>query len=75
MCYKFEGASSTDHQHDVIGLPASVIKSLTTIRRQYDALMTHAASAPGATLGQRLYTAAARVPGAGEAAAALGSPT
>lgn len=55
---------------------ASVIKSLTTIRRQYDALMTRAAAAPGATLGQRLYTArrhASLTPA--EAAAALGSPT
>ena len=54
---------------------ASVIKSLTTIRRQYDALMTRAARAPGATLGQRLYAArrhAALTPA--EAAAALGSP-
>jgi DNA-binding XRE family transcriptional regulator len=55
---------------------ASVIKSLTFIRRQYDALMTRAAAAPGATLGQRLYTArrhASLTPA--EAAAALGAPT
>ncbi len=53
----------------------SVIKSLIAIRRQYDALMTRAAGAPGATLGQRLYTARrhANVTPA-EAAAALGAP-
>jgi transcriptional regulator with XRE-family HTH domain len=34
-----------------------VIKSLRLIRHRYGELMTRAAAAPGATLGQRLYTA------------------
>ena len=34
-----------------------VIKSLRRIRHRYGELMTRAAAAPGATLGQRLYTA------------------
>jgi len=34
-----------------------VIKLLREIRHRYDALMARAAAAPGATLGQRLYTA------------------
>jgi transcriptional regulator with XRE-family HTH domain len=36
---------------------AEVIKSLRLIRHRYGELMTRAAAAPGATLGQRLYTA------------------
>ncbi len=54
---------------------ASVIKWLIAIRRQYDELVSQAASAPGATLGQRLYTARrhARLSPA-EAAAAIGAP-
>lgn len=36
---------------------AEVIKSLRLIRHRYEELMTRAAAAPGATLGQRLYTA------------------
>jgi DNA-binding XRE family transcriptional regulator len=36
---------------------AEVIKSLRLIRHSYGELMTRAAAAPGATLGQRLYTA------------------
>jgi DNA-binding XRE family transcriptional regulator len=54
---------------------ASVIKSLIAIRRRYDELMTHAATARGATIGQRLYTArrhANLTPA--EAAAAIGAP-
>ncbi|MDT5016566.1 MAG: hypothetical protein QOD39_2726 [Mycobacterium sp.] len=54
---------------------ASVIKSLIAIRRQYDELASQAARAPGATLGQRLYTArrhANLTPA--EAAAAIGAP-
>ena len=54
---------------------ASVIKSLIAIRRQYDELMARAAGAPGATVGQRLYTArrhANLTPA--EAAAAMGAP-
>jgi hypothetical protein len=34
-----------------------VIKSLRLIRHRYSELMARAAAAPGATLGQRLYTA------------------
>lgn len=34
-----------------------VIESLRLIRHRYEELMTRAAAAPGATLGQRLYTA------------------
>lgn len=34
-----------------------VIKALRRIRQQYSDLMVRAAAAPGATLGQRLYTA------------------
>ncbi|HYZ67230.1 MAG TPA: helix-turn-helix domain-containing protein [Mycobacterium sp.] len=56
------------------GSPA-VIKSLAAVRRSYDELMTRAAAAPGATLGQRLYTARRRANlSADEAAAALGAP-
>lgn len=56
------------------GSPA-VIKSLAAVRRRYDELMTRAAGAPGATLGQRLYTARRRANlTAEEAAAALGAP-
>jgi hypothetical protein len=39
---------------------AGVIKSLAAVRRRYDELMTRAAPAPDATLGQRLYTARRR---------------
>jgi hypothetical protein len=39
---------------------AGVIKSLAAVRRRYDELMTRAAAAPEATLGQRLYTARRR---------------
>jgi transcriptional regulator with XRE-family HTH domain len=56
------------------GSPA-IIKSLAGVRRRYDELMTRAAAAPGATLGQRLYTARRRANlTAAEAAAALGAP-
>jgi transcriptional regulator with XRE-family HTH domain len=56
------------------GSPA-IIKSLAAVRRRYDELMTRAATAPGATLGQRLYTARRRANlTAAEAAAALGAP-
>jgi transcriptional regulator with XRE-family HTH domain len=52
-----------------------VIKALAAVRRRYDELMSRAAATPGATLGQRLYTARRRANlTAGEAAAALGSP-
>jgi transcriptional regulator with XRE-family HTH domain len=52
-----------------------VIKSLTAVRRRYDELMSRAATAPGSTLGQRLYTARRRANlTAEEAAAALGAP-
>jgi transcriptional regulator with XRE-family HTH domain len=54
---------------------AAIIKSLAAVRRRYDELMTRAAAAPGATLGQRLYTARRRANlTAAEAAAALGAP-
>ena len=54
---------------------AAVIRSLGAVRRRYDELMTRAAAAPGATLGQRLYTARRRANlTADEAAAALGAP-
>lgn len=57
------------------GSPA-VIRSLAAVRRRYDELMTRAAEAPGATLGQRLYTARRRANlSAAEAADALGIPT
>jgi transcriptional regulator with XRE-family HTH domain len=53
----------------------SVIKTLAAVRRRYDELMARAAAAPGATLGQRLYTARRRANlTAAEAAAALGAP-
>jgi transcriptional regulator with XRE-family HTH domain len=53
----------------------SVIRSLAAVRRTYDELMTRAAAAPGATLGQRLYTARRRANlSPAEAAAALGAP-
>ena len=56
------------------GSPA-IIKSLAGVRRRYDELMTRAAAAPGATLGQRLYTARRRANlTAAEAAAALDAP-
>ena len=56
------------------GSPA-IIKSLAAVRRRYDELMTRTAAAPGATLGQRLYTARRRANlTAAEAAAALGAP-
>ncbi|WP_375489044.1 helix-turn-helix domain-containing protein [uncultured Mycobacterium sp.] len=42
--------------HTSQGAPA-LIKSLAAVRRRYDELMARAAAAPGATLGQRLYTA------------------
>lgn len=52
-----------------------VIKSLAAVRRRYDELMTRAAAAPKATLGQRLYTARRRANlTTAEAAAALGAP-
>lgn len=54
---------------------ASVIKSLIAIRRQYDELASQAAAAPGATLGQRLYTARRHASlTAAEAAAAIAAP-
>jgi transcriptional regulator with XRE-family HTH domain len=56
------------------GAPA-VIRSLAAVRHRYDALTTRAAAAPGATLGQRLYTARRRANlSVAEAAAALGAP-
>ena len=52
----------------------SVIRSLGTVRRLYDELMTRAAAASGATLGQRLYTARRTANlTAADAAAALGT--
>jgi transcriptional regulator with XRE-family HTH domain len=52
-----------------------VLKALATVRRRYDELMARAAAAPGATLGQRLYTARRRANlTAAEAANALGLP-
>jgi transcriptional regulator with XRE-family HTH domain len=52
-----------------------VIRSLAAVRRRYDELMTRAAAAREATLGQRLYTARRRANlSAAEAAAALGAP-
>ena len=53
-----------------------VFKSLGAVRGRYDDLMTRAARAPGATLGQRLYVTrrAARLT-APEIALALGAPT
>jgi transcriptional regulator with XRE-family HTH domain len=51
-----------------------VITSLAGVRRRYDALMLRAAAAPGATLGQRLYTARRRANlSTEETAAALGA--
>jgi hypothetical protein len=53
---------------------AGVIKSLAAVRRRYDELMTRAAAAPEATLGQRLYTARRRANlTAAGAAAAMGA--
>lgn len=53
-----------------------VIKALSAVRRRYDDLMERAATAPGATLGQRLHTARRRANlTAAEAADALGVPT
>lgn len=50
-----------------------VIRALALVRRRYDELMARAAAAPGATLGQRLYTARRRANlSATEAADALG---
>ncbi|KUI36235.1 helix-turn-helix transcriptional regulator [Mycobacterium sp. GA-2829] len=54
---------------------SAVLRSLAGVRRRYDELMIRAAAAPGATLGQRLYTARRRANLSGaEAAAALGVP-
>jgi transcriptional regulator with XRE-family HTH domain len=56
------------------GAPA-VIRALAAVRGRYDELMSRAAAAPGATLGQRLYVARRRVNlSAAEAAAALAAP-
>jgi transcriptional regulator with XRE-family HTH domain len=56
------------------GSPA-VVRALAMVRRSYDELMARAAGAPGATLGQRLYTARRRANlTAAEAADALGVP-
>jgi hypothetical protein len=38
----------------------TVIVALSQVRRRYDDLMTHAASAPGSSLGQQLYAARIR---------------
>jgi DNA-binding XRE family transcriptional regulator len=52
-----------------------VLKTLAALRQRYDELMTRAAAAPGATLGQRLYTARRRANlTAAEAASALAVP-
>ncbi|MDP9115678.1 MAG: helix-turn-helix domain-containing protein [Actinomycetota bacterium] len=57
------------------GNPA-VIRALAAVRRCYDELMATAAVAPGATLGQRLYTARRRCSlSVTEVASALGVPT
>jgi DNA-binding transcriptional regulator YiaG len=54
----------------------AVFKSLGEVRRRYDDLMTRAASAPGATLGQRLYVTRRDAHlTAAEVALALGAPT
>jgi DNA-binding XRE family transcriptional regulator len=54
---------------------AAVIRSLAAVRRRYDELTMRAAAAPGATLGQRLYTARRRANlTVAEAAAALAAP-
>jgi ribosome-binding protein aMBF1 (putative translation factor) len=54
------------------GSPA-VIKALSTVRQRYDQLMSRAAAAPGATLGQRLYAARRRANlSSAETAAAVG---
>ena len=56
------------------GSPA-VIGALSAVRRRYNELMARAAAAPGATLGQRLYTARRHANlTAAEAADAVGVP-
>jgi DNA-binding XRE family transcriptional regulator len=56
------------------GSPA-VLRSLAVVRRRYDEMMMRAAARPGATLGQRLYTARNRANlTAAEAGAALSVP-
>jgi transcriptional regulator with XRE-family HTH domain len=53
----------------------AVIRALGAVRRRYDELMTMAAAAPGATLGQRLYVARRQSDlSAAEAAQALNAP-
>lgn len=53
----------------------AVIRALAAVRRRYDELMTTAAGAPGATLGQRLYTARRQSNlSVAEAAEALNAP-
>jgi transcriptional regulator with XRE-family HTH domain len=53
----------------------SVIRALASVRRRYDELMMAAAGSPGATQGQRLYTARRRSNlSVAEAAEALGAP-
>ncbi|MCV7259130.1 forkhead-associated protein [Mycobacterium shimoidei] len=47
----------------------TVIAALTDVRRRYDDLMERAASAPGSTLGQQLYTARIRAKLSAEEAA------
>jgi transcriptional regulator with XRE-family HTH domain len=52
-----------------------VVLALRTVRRRYEDLMFRAAAAPGATLGQRLYTARRRANlSVGETANAAGVP-
>jgi ribosome-binding protein aMBF1 (putative translation factor) len=54
----------------------AVIRALAAVRRRYDELMTTAAASPGATVGQRLYTARRQSNvSVAEAAEALGAPT
>jgi transcriptional regulator with XRE-family HTH domain len=54
----------------------AVFRSLGEVRRRYDDLMTRAAAAPGATLGQRLYVTRRDAHlTAAEVALALGAPT
>jgi transcriptional regulator with XRE-family HTH domain len=54
----------------------AVFRSLGEVRRRYDELMARAASAPGATLGQRLYVTRREAHiTAPEVALALGAPT
>ncbi|KAA0093571.1 XRE family transcriptional regulator [Mycolicibacterium sp. P1-18] len=53
-----------------------VIRALATVRRAYDDLMFTAAESPGATLGQRLYTARRRANlSVAEVADAVSAPT